>query len=105
MMSLSRRTRNERRIDLNKKFAEKRAALKAEINKRRTDTTIEINAHMKKVFALQKLPRNSSKVRIRNRCFITGRPRAYIRYFGICLYQLRELCISGKIPGIRIASW
>jgi small subunit ribosomal protein S14 len=55
--------------------------------------------------ALQKLPRDSSPVRLRNRCVLTGRPRAYYRKFGLCRVQLRQLALEGKIPGIRKASW
>jgi small subunit ribosomal protein S14 len=55
--------------------------------------------------ALQKLPRNSSKTRIRNRCMLTGRPRGYIRQFGLCRNQFRELALSGRIPGVKKASW
>jgi small subunit ribosomal protein S14 len=54
---------------------------------------------------LQKLPRNSSKVRLRNRCQLTGRPRGYIRQFGICRNQFRELAARGVIPGVTKASW
>lgn len=104
-MVLSRITRNNRRIELNNKYEEKRKMLKNLIKSRRLDPNIDINTHMKRVFELNKLPRNSSKSRIRNRCFITGRPRAYSRYFGICLMQLRKLFLHARIPGIRIASW
>lgn len=54
---------------------------------------------------LQKMPRNSSKVRLRNRCQLTGRPKGYIRQFGICRNQLRQLASEGKIPGVTKASW
>lgn len=54
---------------------------------------------------LQKMPRNSSKVRLRNRCQLTGRPKGYIRQFGICRNQLRKLASEGKIPGVTKASW
>jgi small subunit ribosomal protein S14 len=54
---------------------------------------------------LQKLPRDSSPVRLRNRCQLTGRPRAYIRRFGISRIKFRELALEGKIPGVRKASW
>jgi small subunit ribosomal protein S14 len=54
---------------------------------------------------LQKLPRNSSPVRMRNRCQLTGRPRGYIRYFGLCRNQFRKLASEGKIPGVTKASW
>lgn len=55
--------------------------------------------------ALQKLPKNSSKVRVRNRCQLTGRPRGFIRQFGICRNQFRELALDGRIPGVKKASW
>lgn len=55
--------------------------------------------------ALQKLPRNSSKVRLRNRCKITGRPRGYIRDFGLCRNQFREMASKGLIPGVTKSSW
>ncbi len=55
--------------------------------------------------ALQKLPRNSSPVRLRNRCAITGRSRGYIRIFGVSRIIFREMAREGKIPGIRKASW
>lgn len=54
---------------------------------------------------LDKLPRNASKVRLRNRCKLTGRPRGYIRDFGICRNQFRDLALYGKIPGMTKASW
>jgi small subunit ribosomal protein S14 len=54
---------------------------------------------------LQKLPRSSSPVRLRNRCKLTGKPRGYIRIFGICRNQFRELASNGKIPGVTKASW
>ena len=54
---------------------------------------------------LQKLPRDSSPVRLRNRCQITGRPRAYIRRFGISRLKFRDMALDGKIPGVRKASW
>ena len=55
--------------------------------------------------AIQKLPRNSSPVRLRNRCSITGRPRGYMREFGICRNVFREMASFGLIPGIKKASW
>jgi small subunit ribosomal protein S14 len=54
---------------------------------------------------LAKLPRNSSKVRLRNRCKMTGRPRGYIRQFGICRNMFREMSLMGKIPGVTKSSW
>lgn len=54
---------------------------------------------------LQKLPRNASPVRLRNRCKVTGRPRGYIRQFGLCRNVFREWALEGKIPGVKKASW
>jgi small subunit ribosomal protein S14 len=55
--------------------------------------------------ALQRLPRNASPVRLRNRCSITGKPRGYIRDFGLCRNMFRQMASDGKIPGITKASW
>jgi small subunit ribosomal protein S14 len=55
--------------------------------------------------ALQKLPKNSSKVRLHNRCQLTGRPRGYMRQFGISRVTFREMALNGLIPGVRKASW
>ena len=54
---------------------------------------------------LQKLPKNSSKVRLHNRCQLTGRPRRFMRQFGISRVTFREMALSGKIPGVKKASW
>lgn len=81
--------REQKRQKLVEKYAEKRKQLKE-------DGDYE---------GLQKLPRNSSPVRLRNRCALTGRPRAYYRKFGLCRIELRRLALEGKIPGIRKASW
>ncbi len=55
--------------------------------------------------ALDALPKNSSKVRLKNRCGITGRPKGYVRYFGISRVALRDMALNGKIPGVKKASW
>ena len=81
--------RNEKRKKLVDKYADKRAALKAEGD----------------FEALQKLPRNSSPSRVRNRCNMTGRGRGVYKKFGICRNVFRQLASEGKIPGIRKASW
>ncbi len=81
--------RNEKRKRTVEKFAEKRAALK------------EAGDYE----ALQKLPRNASPTRVRNRCSITGRSRGYIGRYGISRIKFRELASEGKIPGVRKASW
>lgn len=81
--------RDAKRQLLVEKYAELRARYKAEGNSE----------------ALQKLPRNSSPVRLRNRCSMTGRPRGYYRKFGLCRNMFRLMALEGKIPGIRKASW
>jgi len=81
--------RQRKRERLVSKYADKRAQLKKEGDYE----------------ALDKLPRNASPVRLRNRCKITGRPRAYIRFFGISRLKFRELASMGKIPGVTKASW
>jgi small subunit ribosomal protein S14 len=55
--------------------------------------------------ALDKLPRNSSKVRLHNRCQLTGRPKGYIREFGVCRVMFRDMALAGKIPGVTKSSW
>jgi small subunit ribosomal protein S14 len=55
--------------------------------------------------ALDKLPRNASPVRVHNRCMLTGRPRGYMRKFGICRNMFRKMALDGKIPGVTKASW
>jgi len=81
--------RQVKREKLVAKYAAKRAALKAAGD----------------WDALDKLPKNASPVRLRNRCKLTGRPRAYSRMFGICRIKFRELASAGKIPGVTKASW
>ena len=83
------------------KHRTKREALK----KRIKDATISYEERLKAVSDLQKLPRDSSPVRKRNRCMLTGRPRGYYRKFGLGRNKLREMAMSGEIPGIVKASW
>ncbi|MEN9348425.1 MAG: 30S ribosomal protein S14 [Flavobacteriales bacterium] len=89
MAKESMKARERKRIALADKYAKKREELKEAGD----------------WDALQKLPRNSSKVRIRNRCQLTGRPRGYMRQFGLCRNQFRELALEGRIPGVKKASW
>ncbi len=93
--------RNEKRKKLAAKYAPKRAELKAILANPAT-TDEEFFTAQKK---LAKLPRNSAKVRIRNRCSLSGRPRAYIGKFGVSRIQFRELALAGKIPGVTKSSW
>jgi small subunit ribosomal protein S14 len=84
-----------------KKFAEKRDALNAIINDQKASAEDRREARAK----LQSLPRNSSPVRLRNRCALTGRPRGVYSKFGIARSKLRDLMMSGQVPGIIKASW
>jgi small subunit ribosomal protein S14 len=93
--------RNKKRIRLSAQFATKRTELKAVLaNPSASDE--EFFAAQKK---LQKLPKNSAAVRIRNRCSLSGRPRAYNRKFGVSRITFRELALAGKIPGVTKSSW
>lgn len=81
--------RERKRRKMVSKYAERRARLKAE------------GAYEE----LQKLPRDASPVRLKNRCALTGRSRAYMRKFGVSRIVFREMALAGKIPGVRKASW
>ena len=89
MAKQSVKARQKKREALVAKFADKRAALKAAGDYR----------------ALDLLPKNASPVRLKNRCQLTGRPRGYMRYFGVSRLVFRDMALAGKIPGVRKASW
>ncbi|MFZ2287852.1 MAG: 30S ribosomal protein S14 [Bacteroidales bacterium] len=89
MAKESMKAREVKRVKLAEKYAAKRAALKADGN----------------YVGLSLLPRNSSPIRQRNRCKLTGRPRGYMRQFGISRITFREMASKGLIPGVRKASW
>ncbi len=93
--------RNQKRKDLVEKHKTKRKALKAMIS----SPSSSYDEKQKAVAALSALPRDSSPVRLRFRCLITGRPRGYYRRFGLSRHKLREYAMNGGIPGIRKASW
>ena len=93
--------KNLKRMQLVEKYAAKRASLKAIIANPETSDEEFYKAQT----ALDGLPRNSNPIRVRNRCGITGRPRAYIGKFGLSRITFRELASNGKIPGITKASW
>lgn len=93
--------RNEKRKRLVEKYAERRAELKRILSDANTTDEEFYQAQR----ALVKLPRNSSPIRVRNRCSITGRPRAFNRRFGLSRITLRELASTGKIPGLVKSSW
>ena len=83
------KTRERKRAKMVAKYAEKRAALKAAGDYE----------------GLQKLPKNSSPVRLHNRCKLSGRPKGYMRQFGISRIDFREMALKGLIPGVKKASW
>ena len=89
MAKESMKAREVKRAKLNAKYAAKRKAL------------LEVGDYE----ALQKLPKNSSPVRMHNRCKLTGRPKGYMRQFGISRVMFREMANKGLIPGVRKASW
>ena len=89
MAKESMKAREVKRAKMVEKFAEKRAKLKAEGDFQ----------------ALALLPRNSSRVRLHNRCLLTGRPKGYIRQFGISRITFREFASNGLLPGVKKASW
>ena len=93
--------KNNRRIKLVKKFAKKREALKKIIKNKKLELSERFEAQLK----LNKLPKNSSKIRIRNRCEVSGRPHGVYRKLKISRIALRELGLQGKIPGLVKSSW
>ena len=93
--------KNNRRRKLVKQYANKRAKLKAIIQNKETPIEERFAAQLK----LAELPRNGAKVRIRNRCSLSGRPRGFHRRFGVSRITLRELALAGKIPGVTKSSW
>jgi small subunit ribosomal protein S14 len=101
MAKLALINRNEKRREMVKKFAGKRAELLAIANNPKLGQEERYEARLK----LQKLPRNASPVRVRNRCALTGRPRGTFRKFGLARNKLREIAMRGEIPGIIKASW
>lgn len=92
--------REKKRIKLYNKYLSKRNILLKEYSKMK-DFNLKLEIHSK----IQKLPRNSAKVRIRNRCWKTGRPRGFYRDFGVSRHVLREMAHQGLLPGVKKASW
>jgi small subunit ribosomal protein S14 len=101
MAKLSSINKNERRKKLVKKYAGRYAKLKAIANDKSLDDTERLMARLK----LAEIPRNGNPTRIRNRCELTGRPRAYYRKFRLARVMLRDLALRGLIPGVVKSSW
>lgn len=93
--------KEHRRVRLVKQYKTKRDALRAIIRDPNVSIEEKFNAQEK----MQKLPVDSNRVRLRNRCKITGRPRGVYRKFGLSRNKLREFAMLGMIPGLRMASW
>jgi small subunit ribosomal protein S14 len=93
--------KNEYRKVLVQRYAAKRAELKKVVMDRSREPEERFEATLK----LAAMPRNGARVRIRNRCMMTGRPRAYYRKFGLSRIALRELASDGQVPGVVKASW
>lgn len=93
--------RNNKRIKLAKSLESKRAKLKAII----ADKEAPMEERFAAVLKLAEMPRNSAKIRIRNRCALTGRPRGNFRKFNLCRVALRNLASRGELPGVTKSSW
>ena len=101
MSNLVLKLRDQNRRKMVKKFAARRAELKAIVNDQKLSPEDRYEARLK----LQRLPRDSSPVRLRNRCALTGRPRGVYSKFGLGRSKLRDLAMRGEIPGVIKASW
>jgi small subunit ribosomal protein S14 len=101
MATLASVVKNERRAKLAKKFLDKRIELKKVVSSQNASDSDKVEA----MRLLQKMPRNSSPTRVRNRCSETGRARAFLRKFGLSRIKFRELALRGMIPGITKSSW
>ena len=101
MAKLSSINKNNRRIKLSNKFYKKRDKLKKIINNKKLELAERFEAQLK----LNKLPKNSAKIRIRNRCEVSGRPHGVYRKLKISRIALRQLGLEGKIPGLVKSSW
>jgi len=104
MAKESMKARERKRERLTARYEAKRAEL-TKILKSQDDSDEMWEKKQEAMMKLQKLPANSSKVRVHNRCGLTGRPRGYMRQFGISRVTFREMALDGKIPGVKKASW
>ncbi len=104
MAKESMKARERKRERMVAKDAAKRAELVAILKSKSTDEA-SVDAKWDAMLTLQQMPANGSKVRLHNRCGLTGRPRGYIRQFGISRVTFREMALAGKIPGIKKSSW
>ena len=101
MAKKSKIVNNQYKIKLSNRLFDKRKKLLEKIN----DTTLSFEERQQYRLKLEKLPKNSSRIRVRNRCNVTGRPRGVYRKFGLSRITFRELALKGLIPGVSKASW
>ncbi|MGB0452328.1 MAG: 30S ribosomal protein S14 [Bacteriovoracaceae bacterium] len=101
MARLAKVVSNEKREKLAKRYAKLRKELKAKI----VDPKVSEDERFEAMIRLQKLPKNSSPVRVRNRCAVTGRPRGFYRDFKLSRLEFRRLALKGMIPGVTKSSW
>ena len=104
MAKESMKARERKRERMVAKDAKKRAELVTVLKSTSSDEAI-IAAKWDAMMAIQKMPANGAKIRLHNRCGLTGRPRGYMRQFGISRVTFREMALAGKIPGIKKSSW
>lgn len=101
MAKESMKAREVKRLKLAERYAAKRAELKENMRKAAAAGEVDFESQAK----LAALPRNSNPIRLHNRCKLTGRPKGYMRQFGISRIQFREMASNGLIPGVKKASW
>ena len=101
MAKKSKIVNNQYKIKLSDRFYDKRKKLLEQIN----NTDLPFDERQKYRLKLEKLPKNSNRIRVRNRCNVTGRPRGVYRKFGLSRITFRELASKGMIPGVSKASW
>ena len=101
MAKTSKTVKNQQRQEIVARYAARRQELKAVIRNPQTTPEAREEAYR----ALRAMPRDASATRVRNRCQMTGRPRAYLRQFGLSRVTFREMALSGLIPGVRKSSW
>ena len=104
MAKESMKARERKREKLVTRYAKKREELTKILKSTEASEDIQ-SAKWDAMMAIQKLPANSSKIRKHNRCGLTGRPRGYMRQFGISRVTFREMALAGKIPGVKKGSW
>ncbi len=101
MAKTSKIVNNQYKIKLSNRFLKKRKGLLEKIN----DSSLSFEERQLYRLKLEKLPKNSSRIRVRNRCNVTGRPRGVYRKFGLSRITFREMALKGLIPGVSKASW